>query len=378
MFSFEKGIRKIARIEGGQYHGKTLYIYDENYKCCSRCSDACLKSKKPKCCDKCTKSKKGGCGTCGGGARESNVQTFKELRLTVGKIIPIPNEEPDQADHVYIAGQTGAGKSSWIGDYLEDLNKKKKLDIFLFSTFDTDKELDRLNPTRVTIDKDLVEDPIQKEELKDSICIFDDIDKIRPKELAEACRGVRDDLLENGRKMNIKVIATSHQLMNYKLTRDLLNSSQKIVFFPEATSPLHVKRFLTSYIGLDKKSLAYVNSIRSRWMMVSMTYPRYIIWETGCVLVNKIPELLQGHKPQKVVKQNYVMPPYVPKGGKQKVKDESSDDDESDGEEEPEPIKSQSKTKRVSFSKKSKKDGSDSETENYDDRPLKSILKRKT
>ena len=125
--------------------------------------------------------------------------------------------------------------------------------------------------------------------------------------------------------------------------------------------------------------------------MVSMTFPRYIIWETGCVIVNKIPELLQGHKPMKVIKQPYVMEPYTPKGGKKIMKDESSDDDESDGlgelqrtsryrQEEPEPIKSRSKTKsqkKVSFSNKSKKDDSESDTENYDDRPLKSILKKK-
>jgi hypothetical protein len=261
MFSFEKGIRKIARIEGGEYDGETLYLYDENYKCCSRCSETCIKSKKNICCDKCT-VKTGGCGTCGGSkGKTKNVSTFEELKLKSGKIIPLPNEEPDEADHVYISGQTGAGKSSWIGNYLKDLKKK---DIFLFSTFDEDKELDFLNPTRISIDEDLIDDPIQKEELTNSICIFDDIDTIRPEKLAVACRKLRDDLLQNGRKMNIKVISTSHQLMNYKMTRDLLNSSQKIVFFPEATSPMHVKRFLTTYIGLDKKSLAYVNGIKSR------------------------------------------------------------------------------------------------------------------
>jgi len=290
MLTFEKANKKIARIEGGEHDGEYIYIYDPDYKCCANCTEECKTARK-KCCDKCLYkkgSKKGGCGSCGG-SKLNKRHIFSEIKLKEGRVVPIPNQDEDQADHVYVAGQTGAGKSSWIGNYIKELKSDNpKKDLFIFSTFDEDKALDDLKPTRIIIDQDVVDEPIQKEELKDSVCIFDDIDTIRPKNLAKACQDLRNDLLQNGRKMHIRVMSTSHQLMNYKLTRDLLNSCQKIVYFPQATSPHHVKRFLTEYVGLDKKGLKMVTDINSRWIMVSINFPSYILWDKGCLIINKM------------------------------------------------------------------------------------------
>ncbi len=138
----------------------------------------------------------------------------------------------------------------------------------------------------------MIDKPIKKEECRNSICVFDDIDTIQPKKLAIACQALRNDLLQCGRKENIKVIATSHQLMNYKLTRDLLNSCNKIVFFPRGTSPYHITRFLLTYIGLDKKTASFVMKIPSRWIMIEKNYPSYLLYEHGCIILNKLPEIL--------------------------------------------------------------------------------------
>lgn len=285
MLTFEKANKKIARIEGGERDGEYLYLYNPDHKCCSRCSNAC-KNNKVKCCDSCLYKKKGGCNSCN--IKLSNRHTFDSLSIKDGKIIPLPNENNNDPDHYFIAGQTGAGKSSMVGDILSELPKDIKKDIFIFSTFGEDDALDHLNPTRIIIDNDIIDDPIQKEELKDSIVVFDDIDKIQPEKLGKACRALRDDLLQNGRKMGIKVFTTSHQIMDYKRTRDSLNSTQKIIIFPQATSPHHIKRFLETYMGLDRKQSTCVRGINTRWILFSTTFPRYILWEKGCIILNKI------------------------------------------------------------------------------------------
>lgn len=296
MLTFEKANKKIARIEGGKYDNELLYLYNPDYKCCSQCSDSC--SSKKKCCDRCMKRKKGGCGSCIGGKLRTR-DTFESMTIDDGKIVPLPNDDENDADHYFISGQTGAGKSSMIGDIIREMPKEdKKKEVFVFSTFDEDKALDHLKPSRILIDDDIIDDPIQKEELKDSIVIFDDIDTLNPTKLSKACNELRDDLLQNGRKMGIKVFTTSHQIMNYKKTRDSLNSTQKIIIFPQATSPHHIKRFLETYMGLNKKQVQYIMKIPTRWILFSTNFPRYMVWEKGCMILNKVsdPSIRELHK----------------------------------------------------------------------------------
>lgn len=285
MLTFKKSNKKIARINGGEYDGKILYLHNPDYKCCSKCSDSCKESRK-KCCDKCSKKITGGCGSCY--SKIKNRDIFDSVKVDNGTIIPLPNDNDEEADHYYVAGQTGAGKSSFVGNILSEFPEKKKKDIFVFSTFDDDKALDDLNPSRILIDDDMINDPIQKEELKNSLVVFDDIDKITPTRLANACRSLRDDLLQNGRKMGIKVFTTSHQIMNHKQTRDSLACTQKIIIFPQATSPYHVERFLRVYMGLDKKQVRYIMNLNTRWILFSTNHPRYMLWENGCMILNKI------------------------------------------------------------------------------------------
>jgi hypothetical protein len=351
MLSLTKGQKKIGRIEGGEFDGKNLYLYIPDQKCCRNCSDKC-KNARVKCCNNCG-FQKGGCKECQGGFDDALIKDFdpfailndqyfinkkkrmsvierdkikrslmkkiepyehdlkkiyndamadinekikSEIRVGAGKIIPLPCENENEPDHIYCAGQTGCGKSTWIGDYVNELKKLyPNKDVFIFSTFEEDPALDFLKPHRIEINQEIIDKPIMKEELKDSICIFDDIDTIQPKKLSRACQALRDDLLQNGRKMGIRTLATSHQLMNYSLTRDLLNSCQKIIYFPQATSPHHINRFLQEYIGLDKKCAGYIKNIHSRWVEISTHYPSYCLWDNGCVLINKLPELIEIH-----------------------------------------------------------------------------------
>lgn len=287
MLTFEKTNKKIARIEGGERDGELIYLYNPDNKCCGKCSKDCQTSKK-KCCNNCIEGKsRGGCGSCKGG-KLRNRDIFDSITIKEGTIIPLPNENDEDADHYYIAGQTGAGKSSMVGNIIKEIPKGKKKDIFVFSTFDDDKALDELKPTRINIDEDMIDEPIQKEELQNSVVIFDDIDKIRPAKLAKACRDLRDDLLQNGRKMGIKCFTTSHQIMDYKSTRDCLNCTQKIVIFPQATSPHHISRFLKVYMGFDKNQINKVKNINTRSILFSTNFPRYMLWDKGCMIVNKM------------------------------------------------------------------------------------------
>jgi hypothetical protein len=55
----------------------------------------------------------------------------------------------------------------------------KEDEIYLFSSINHDRVLDRHDPTRIILDNDLLTDPIEPEELENSLVIFDDTDTIR-------------------------------------------------------------------------------------------------------------------------------------------------------------------------------------------------------
>lgn len=304
MLSLSKG-RCIGVIEGGEHNGKYIRICEEDtdYPCCNWCNERCLKNKKKKCCENCTATVKGGCGSCKVSDNRAKTKSHKtnkkmEINLISGKVKPVTNPEkaPDGSylpDTTYVAGPQGVGKSTVIGDMIgSDKQHYTNKDVIIFSNFEKDKPLDVFKPLRIKINDEMIKKPIQKEECRNSIVIFDDIDTIQPKKLAEACQALRSDFLQCGRKENIKVFATSHQLMNYKLTRDLLNSCNKIIFFPRGTSPYHTTRLLKEYVGLDKNSIKYILKLPSRWILIDKTYPAYALHENGCVLLNELPNIL--------------------------------------------------------------------------------------
>jgi hypothetical protein len=338
MLSFTNGI-PIARIEGGEHHNKTLYIYDKNQKCCEKCSALC-DSRKRKCCKNCAgfnikadipitdpinmlgeqyfRGKKkyinlieleklrkaitkniepldNDLNIIYHGAKiDLDKKTKTELMLHDGRMIPLPYKDEEVADHVYCAGPTGSGKSTWVGNYIKEIKKMfPKKQLFIFSSFDKDKALDPYDPIRIEINDELIETPIEKEEIADSIVVFDDIDTIKAagkktNRLAEACQYLRDDLLQCGRKEHIKTMCTSHQLMNYTKTRNLLNECQKIVFFPRATSPYHNKRFLKEYCGLEAAGIKKLLKLPTRWIMICKNFPMYAMYESGVILLNQL------------------------------------------------------------------------------------------
>ncbi len=284
MLSFSDG-KPIARIVGGKYNKAVLFIDDptkkEEKKCCEKCTDKC--TAKNKCCEKCPG--KGGCMSCGKGGEMK--KPTKEIKLPEGKLMPVPNIDIEKRDVLYVAGASGSGKSTYTSYYIEQFKKIfHDWPIFIFSNVEKDEVLDKLKPCRIKLDEELVNDPIEAKELINSICVFDDIDTITNKSVNEAVRKLRDKLLETGRHESVYMICTSHQLMNYKHTRTLLNEATAVTFFPQSGSTYHIKRFLKEYCGLEEKQIRRILMLPSRWVTIGKLYPMYVLYEKGCYLLN--------------------------------------------------------------------------------------------
>ena len=72
--------------------------------------------------------------------------------------------------------------------------------------------------------------------------------------------------------------------MDYKQTRNQLNESNKVVFFNSGVN-YHIVRYLKTYVGLDPQTIKRITALRSRWTMISLSIPMYILHEHGLFMI---------------------------------------------------------------------------------------------
>ena len=123
-------------------------------------------------------------------------------------------------------------------------------------------------------------------ELKNCVCLFDDIDAF-PREIADFLNAYRDSILECGRHHNITVLSTSHQLYNWAKTRIILNECETICLFPHANKRSSMK-FLRDRMGLDvKQTEKIVNESMDagRSLICRLSAPNMIMHEKGIILI---------------------------------------------------------------------------------------------
>ncbi len=160
-----------------------------------------------------------------------------------------------------------------------------------FEALFEDEVLDKLKPIRIKCNEDLLETkPIEMEELKKAICVFDDIDTFSNKKVLDYVKNLRDQLLQEGRHHKIYTICTSHLLSDYAKTRKILNEMQSCTLFPRMLSPHHLLTFLKKYAGLEQKEIQKIRQLPTRWCTINQEWPTYCLYETGCFLLGQ-PEI---------------------------------------------------------------------------------------
>ncbi len=271
--------------------------------------------------------KKIGEGSSSEESSEIEGETFKSISLDNYKerFSILPNIYG--GDKIFLAGPSGSGKSSIIASYLTDFKKlfpDKK--IYLFSDVDEDPILDDVGGiNRIPLDTKFVEEPIHPEELKNSCCVFDDIDSCQVPAILKAVMTLRDAILRRGRHELIEhVIITSHLLTDYKSTRCVLSEASQIVVFPSSGSTNSLNYLLKNYVGIPVKQIPVIKGLPSRWVSLRIRFPQLIITENQCMLLSELDESKAKKK---------VAPPPTRKGKEREVVEEI-EESEDEGEEE--------------------------------------------
>jgi hypothetical protein len=309
-FSFDndKDRRPIAVIKGGKADGKLIYLgqdnededYDiENKKCCDNCFRGCGIDF-PRCCKNC----KGNCHVIpdkkeGGMAPYERLFGKEILKVQAGKfpfinirdgvMIPIPikkNAKEEKRENIFITGPEGSGKSTWAANYSKEFKKLyPNSKLFIFSKVKSDKPLDDLNPIRININEELIDNPMTTNEFPyDSLVIFDDIDTIANEKLRKEVVKLRDRLLEDGRHRGIFVLSLTHNPTCGKDTKMSLLESSSIVMFPQGGDSYHMERVLKAYLSYMPKNIKSILNLNTRWIQCHKRFPRFILHEKGCFL----------------------------------------------------------------------------------------------
>lgn len=241
-FNLESKGKTLAKITGGKFNNKTVFIADKD-----------------------------------------NDEVSKPLTTIhipdEGKFQQVPDPETER-QIIYVFGPSGSGKSYYSKMYIKQWQKQNPgREVYLFSSLEDDESLDDVKPKRIEIDNKLVNDPIDTEMFKDCMVIFDDIDVIRDKDIKEAIYDILNGILEIGRHFNISCVLTNHLPSNGKDTRRILNECHSITYFPHAGAGRQQRYFLENYAGLDIKEMKRIKKMKTRWATIFKTYPMCVMTE---------------------------------------------------------------------------------------------------
>lgn len=207
-----------------------------------------------------------------------------------------PVLDSDGRSITYICGASGSGKSTLARSLIDKFHVLfPESPIYMFSRLTTDPAFDDLESkqilTRIPINDDLVEKPVDiiKDMEEWSMIIFDDIDTVTDKKQLVALNNIKSQILEIGRHKNLYLIVTSHLITtgDRNATRTMMNEMSSLVIFPRGGGSAYQQRYaLKNYLGMSNNQVDDILATQdSRWVLISKTYPQYILTEKNCYVI---------------------------------------------------------------------------------------------
>jgi Cdc6-like AAA superfamily ATPase len=189
------------------------------------------------------------------------------------ELAPIPKKELERIC-LYVAGESGSGKSYFIREYVKRYNKLfPKNPIYLISYLKQDKTIDefkriiRIEWENIDFLTECTKDDFFCS-LSNSFIIFDDVDSIPNKNKKDVIYKLIHKILRIGRHHNISTAIVSHELYANHELKLILNECHCITYFPQRLNHRKQKYLLENYFGLSKEQIQKIKSIEDR----SITY----------------------------------------------------------------------------------------------------------
>lgn len=201
----------------------------------------------------------------------------------------------NQTSALFIIARKGAGKSYFIGKYLEkynDLFPSQK--IYMISRKTDDPAFDKVkNLKYIDIEDDTKygNNPLTYLDLpKDCILVCDDSTCYKEKRHQNMVNNLRNDVLQLGRSRNIALISSSHLYNNYKETSLCWLESSWLIVSSLSQIP-QAKRAIVERIGYNKKIVNKIwPKLESRLFCFHNESPDLVISEHECHMFEGLEE----------------------------------------------------------------------------------------
>lgn len=221
----------------------------------------------------------------------SGVELFRDFTLESNEtVVPMyydADSEKRFPNRIVAAAGTLQGKSYMVSVLAKSYAKKyPDNNIVLFSWVKNDdnyKSIKKLS--KIRIDETILDDPIEVSELKNSFCIFDDIEHFSNKKIVKELQRLRDSVFNCGRHDNIAVASARQVLMDGFLTKNINNSSFITFLFCKGGSRYQAGNWLKTYMHFDKYMIGKILNLPSRWVMVNKHTPIFILYERGGFII---------------------------------------------------------------------------------------------
>ena len=212
--------------------------------------------------------------------------TFVVIPYETSEVDPHGEVKPAYNQRIYVSGQSGCGKSRWAGKWLEEyqfLYPHKTVTAFCHTLIDNDPAYAGIRSTQFDLhDPDFqnaTEEVLAGGLLDNSICLFDDIDKLEGSARGTAYRLLGQTVMM-GRKAGIPVCFCNHLGTDRKATRDILNAATAAVIFPRGGSVGQLEYLARNHLGMSKRAFMAVHDMKPKWCYVHRNYPSFIITES--------------------------------------------------------------------------------------------------
>jgi energy-coupling factor transporter ATP-binding protein EcfA2 len=221
---------------------------------------------------------------------EAEKRAMRQFKLEDpdAKLGVVPQAVPNQREMTLIAGPSGTGKTTWAAQYARMYKAAfpgQKVYVFT-SKHELDPAYAGLTEEDLPFDLEGLDQPpfLAPEHLRDSLCIFDDVENVQPKSLRDAVFALKKAISETGRSSNVYLIVISHRPLRGNETKDDLNESDGMIVFPRRGTTYHANRMLQVYGGLNKSQAKRVieDTENTRWVYCKLKgdIPAYLVSES--------------------------------------------------------------------------------------------------
>jgi hypothetical protein len=196
----------------------------------------------------------------------------------------VPNPDPKQRDAIFIASPAGGGKTVWCAAWVQKYRKlfpERPVYILSKNTVADDpawlslKPKDR--PEQMDVNS-LLSDSIDiaRDFPPDGCClVFDDLIDAFDGKMAKAVTRTVQDSLQIGRRHNISVLITSHELTSYNRTRAILHDVHSCVLFANHTPGHSLRYFLSKLFGKVDDGMVPMLRKAGRAVQISVRAPQW-------------------------------------------------------------------------------------------------------